>query len=147
MDDAATRIDPAISHAGDDLRADALMPAQFYPARRGSAEIEPILRLMGGILADAVRSFQRNFDAKSASRRQEFREARTWIFHKNLDGPFSFAEVCATLDIDPQRLRALITRWEKNKRPGDKPRMIRRSAVSIDGPLAAGRRKRVRRGL
>ena len=52
--------------AGDELRADALMPAQFYPARRGSASVEPIMRLMGGILADAVRSFQRNFEAKQS---------------------------------------------------------------------------------
>ena len=147
MEEPATQIDPTVSHAGDDLRADALMPAQFYPARRGSSEIEPIMRLMGGILADAVRSFQRNFEAKSSSRRQEFREARTWIFHRNMEGPFSFEEVCATLDIDPHRLRGLITRWEKNKRPGEKPRMIRRSAVSIDGPLAMRRRKRARRGL
>lgn len=147
MEEPGTRIDPTSSHAGDDLRADALMPAQFYPARRGSAEIEPIMRLMGGILADAVRCFQRNFDATSPSRRQEFREARNWIFNRKADGPFSFAEVCETLDIDPQRLRALITRWEKNKSPGDKPRMIRRSAVSIDGPLAFRRSKRTRRGL
>ena len=147
MNEPATQIDPTVGHAGDDLRADALMPAQFYPARRGSASVEPIMRLMGGILADAVRSFQRNFDATSPSRRQEFREARTWIFHRNADGPFSFAEVCENLDIDPHRLRALILRWEKNKRPGDKPRMIRRSAVSIDGPLATRRRKRAPRGL
>ena len=89
------------------------------------------MRLMGGILADAVRSFQRNFDATSASRRQEFREARAWLFHRNMEGPFSFAEVCETLNIDPHRLRDLIIRWEKNQRPGDKPRMIRRSAVKI----------------
>jgi len=104
MEEPGTRIDPTSSHAGDDLRADALMPAQFYPARRGSAEIEPIMRLMGGILADAVRCFQRNFDATSPSRRQEFREARSWIFNRKADGPFSFAEVCETLDIDPTAL-------------------------------------------
>jgi hypothetical protein len=146
MDYAGTRIEP-VSSAGDDLRADALMPAQFYPARRGSAEIEPIMRLMGGILADAVRCFQRNLGATSPGRRQEFREARTWIFRAKADGPFSFEDVCEALEIDPHRLRTLITRWEKNKRPGDKPRMIRRSAVSIDGPLAARRRKRAPRGL
>ena len=36
-------------------------PHNFIPARRGSASVEPIMRLMGGMLADAVRSFQRNF--------------------------------------------------------------------------------------
>jgi hypothetical protein len=55
--------------------------------------------------------------------------------------------VCEALEIDPHRLRALITRWEKNKLPSDKPRMIRRSAVSIDGPLVSRGRKRAPRGL
>lgn len=70
--------------------ADAVMPAQFYPTRRGSASVEPIVRLMGGILADAVRCFQRNFDARTQTRRQEFREAKFWIFYDKGEGPFSF---------------------------------------------------------
>ena len=65
MYDAARRIDSA-SSASEDLsfRADAVMPAQFYPARRGSASVEPIKRLMAGILVDAVRCFQNNFEAR-----------------------------------------------------------------------------------
>ena len=140
MDDPGTRIDP-IGLAGDELRADAIMPAQFYPARRGSASVEPIMRLMGGILADAVRCVQRNFEAKSPSRRQEYREAKFWIFHDKGGGPFSFEDVCDALEIDPHRLRDLIIRWEKNRRPGDKPRMIRRSAVQINGRVQSRRRK------
>jgi hypothetical protein len=141
MDDAVMRVESTTDTAGDELRADAVMPAQFYPARRGSASVEPIMRLMGGILADAVRSFQRNFEAKSPSRRQEFREARFWIFHDKTDGPFSFEDVCDALGIDPRRLRTLILTWEKNKRPGDKPRMIRRSAVNLGGRMQSSRRK------
>jgi hypothetical protein len=141
MDDAVMRIESTSDTAGDELRADAVMPAQFYPARRGSASVEPIMRLMGGILADAVRTFQRNFEAKSPSRRQEFREARFWIFHDKTDGPFSFEDVCDALGIDPRRLRTLILTWEKNKRPGDKPRMIRRSAVNLGGRMQSSRRK------
>jgi hypothetical protein len=141
MDDAVTRIDSTIGTAGDEFRADAVMPAQFYPARRGSAQVEPIMRLMGGILADAVRSFQRNFEAKSPSRRQEYREARFWIFHDKADGPFSFEDVCDALGIDPRRLRSLILSWEKSRRPGDKLRMIRRSAVQVGGQVRSRRRK------
>jgi hypothetical protein len=141
MENTGAQIDSTIGSAGDDLRGDALMPAQFYPVRRGSASVEPIMRLMGGILADAVRSYQRNFEAQGASRRQEFRETRHWIFDAKEDGPFSFEDVCEALDIDPRRLRELITRWEKNKRPGDKPRMIRRSAVNTGGQVKLRRRK------
>jgi hypothetical protein len=141
MNEPVTRIDP-IAPAGDELGADALMPAQFYPGRRGSSSIEPITRLMGGVLADAVRSFQRNFEARSPSGRQEFREARFWIFYDKREGPFSFEDVCDALGIDPRRLRELITRWEKNRRVGDKPRMIRRAAVNVGGRLTSRRTRR-----
>ena len=141
MENTGARIDSTMSSAGDELQADALMPAQFYPARRGSASVEPITRLMGGILVDAVRAFQRNFEAKSPDRRQEFKEARFWLFHDNADGPFSFEDVCDALGIDQRRLRDLILNWEKNKRPGDKPRMIRRSAVHPGGRVRSRRTK------
>jgi len=86
-----------------------------------------------------VRSYQRNFEAQTGSRRQEFSEARRWIFDTKEDGPFSFEDVCETLNIDPSRLRELIIRWEKTQRPGDKPRMIRRSAVKTGGRLRSRR--------
>ena len=140
MDDPGTQI-YSMDTASDDLRADALMPAQFYPARRGSASVEPIMRLMGGILADALRCFQRNFEARQRERKQEFREARFWLLHDRGDGPFSFEDVCDALGIDPRRLRSLILSWEKSRRPGDKLRMIRRSAVQVGGPVRARRRK------
>ena len=140
MDDPGTQI-YSMDTAGDDLRADALMPAQFYPARRGSASVEPIMRLMGGILADALRCFQRNFEARQRERKQEFREARFWLLHDKGDGPFSFEDVCDALGIDPRRLRHLIIHWEKNRRAGEKPRLIRRSAVNVGGRMQS-RRKR-----
>lgn len=140
MDEPGTQI-YSVDTAGDDLRADALMPAQFYPARRGSASVEPIMRLMGGILADALRCFQRNFEASQRERKQEFREARFWLLHDRGDGPFSFEDVCDALGIDPRRLRHLIVHWEKNRRAGEKPRMIRRSAVNVGGRVQS-RRKR-----
>ena len=125
-----TRIDPA---ASDDLsfRADALMPAQFYPARRGSASVEPIMRLMAGVLIDAVRSYQNNFEARHASRRQEFREARLWIFDNKGAGPFSFRSVCDSLELDPGDLRTWIIRWQEKRRAGERQRLIRRSPVNI----------------
>lgn len=140
MDDPGTRIDP-MGVAGDELRADAVMPAQFYPPRRGSAESEPIVRLMGGVLADAVRCVQRNLGANSSTRRQEFREARLWIFDNQGEGPFSYVDVCDTLGIDPHRLREWIVRWEKDRHPGERPRMIRRSAVLIGGRVPSRRSK------
>ena len=138
MSDPGIRID-STGPAGDELsfRADAVMPAQFYPARRGAASVEPIMRLMAGILIDAVRCFQRNFEARGSDRRQEFREAQFRIFDDKANGPFSFQCVCESLEIDPCGLREWILRWQKDRRSGEKQRMIRRSPVNIAGPIPA----------
>lgn len=127
-----TRIDAAGPASGDlSFRADAVMPAQFYPARRGSASVEPIMRLMAGILIDAVRCFQNNFEAGHPGKRQEFREARLWIFDDRGTGPFSFRSVCDSLEVDPHSLRNWLAHWQEKRRTGDRPRMIRRSPVKI----------------
>src|SRR6202035_2415415 len=101
MDDPRTRID-LMGPADDEfsLRADAVMPSQFYPARHRSASVESIMRLMAVILIDAVRCFQRNFEARHPNRRQQFREAQSWIFDDRGNGPFSFQCVCDSLETD-----------------------------------------------
>jgi hypothetical protein len=137
MHDPGTRIDTTLINpagpASDDLsfRADAVMPTQFYPARPGSASGEPIMRLMAGILIDAVRCFQNNFEARHPSRRQEFMEARLWIFDDRGPGPFSFRSVCDSLEVDPRGLRNWIVRWQEKSRSGERQHMIRRSRVNI----------------
>lgn len=138
MSDPGMRIDPMVP-AGDELsfRADAVMPAQFYPARRGAASVEPIMRLMAGILIDAIRCFQRNFEVRSSDRRQEFREAQFWIFDDKANGPFSFQCVCESLEIDSRGLREWIRSWQKGRCSGEKQRMIRRSPVNNAGPIPA----------
>jgi hypothetical protein len=105
------------------FRADAVVPAQFYPARPGSASVEPIMRLMAGILIDAVRCFQNNFEARHPSRRQEFNllaprfspSQRAWVLAGKLvkvdpSVPASAgrAETTASLRFD----------WERQDRPG-----------------------------
>src|SRR5271155_1434565 len=119
MNDPTTRIE-LTGPTGDEpsLSADAFMPAQFYPARRVAASVEPCMRLMAGILIDAVRCFQRNYGAGESNRRQEFREAKSWIFDDLGDGPFSFLEVCNWLEIDPRGLRDWIDRGHKDRHSG-----------------------------
>jgi hypothetical protein len=138
MNDPGMRIDPRIDPngpVGDDFRADSVMPAQFYPPRRRAASFEPIVRLMGAILIDAIRCFQNNFEARLPSAQQEFREAQLWIFDDKSDGPFSFESVCAALQVDSRGLRDALLRWKRERRAGAKPRIIRRSPVSIVGRM------------
>jgi hypothetical protein len=105
-------------------------PHNFTP--RGAASVEPIRRLMAGILIDAVRCFQRNFEARSSDRRQKFREARVWIFDTR-ETDLSLSRACNSLEIDPRSLRNSIVGRQKDRRSGEKQRMIRRSPVNIAG--------------
>ncbi len=106
--------------------------------------MEPVIRLMGGILIDAVRCFQRNFEALDLNRRLEFREAKFWIFDHEGNGPFSFQNVCESLEIDPSGLRNWIVRWQKDRHPGSKRRVIRRSPVNRAKRMQSSRRSHYR---
>ena len=132
MDYSSAQIDTT-GPASDALfsQGDSVLPVQFYPARRGSASVEPVLRLMAAVLSDAMRCFQRNFAARHTHGRREFREAQFWIFEDKGTGPFSFEDVCDALGIDSGRLRASIVRWEKDMRSGDTQRMTRSFPVNI----------------
>ena len=138
MDHPHTQVD-RVAPGADEFRFDSVMPAQFYPPRRRSAAFEPIVRLMGAILIDAVRCYQNNFEAYLPSAQQEFREARLWIFDNKSDGPFSFESVCNALQIDSRGLRASLLRWKGERQAGAKPRIIRRSPVNIAGPMGLSR--------
>jgi hypothetical protein len=141
MNEPHTLIDP-IGMAGDELRADAVMPVQFYPARRASVSVEPILRLMDAVLVDAVRCFRRNFEARHRDGRQEFREAQFWIFHDKRSGPFSFEDVCDALGVDPRRLRDLIVRWENDRGSSDRQRMTRNIPIDLAKRMQSRRGRR-----
>jgi hypothetical protein len=54
-----------------------ILPEQFYGARRGTSEVEPLRRLMIAMLVDAVRCFETKFDARQPATRQEFAEVRS----------------------------------------------------------------------
>jgi hypothetical protein len=107
-----------------------LCPPSFTQLDQARHQL-PIMRPMAGILIDAVRCFQNNFEARHPSRRQEFREARLWIFDDRGTGPFSFRSVCDSLEVDPRGLRNWIVRWQERRRSGERQRMIRRSPVNI----------------
>jgi hypothetical protein len=107
----------------------AILPAQFYGARRGTSEIEPLRRLMIAMLVDAVRYFETKFDAHQPARRQEFAEVRSWIFSDADDGVFSFKAVCDALGVDPGVTRKGLTRWEEKRFAGQKRRAIRHLAL------------------
>jgi len=130
--DTVARIDsPAAAKGEFPFQPEAVLPVQFHYARRDTALVDGIKRLMCAILIDAVRSFQINLEARKPARQQQFREAHFWIFSDMGYGPFCFKEVCIALGLDPQSVRRWLPCWQRRKRAGEKPPPIRRSSIGI----------------
>ena len=88
-----------------------LLPVQFHSA----ASPTPYHRLLGAILEDAIRCFQKNCGARSIRRHRIFREAEEWLFDSRGTGFTSSLTVCESLGIDPNQLRRYLRKWKRNK--------------------------------
>jgi|SRR5271157_2974014 len=117
MDDLGTRIDP-MGPAGDELsfRADAVMPAQFYPACPGcfsrtdrAPDGEHSYRCGAMFFSVISKRVIRTDGRNSGKLRSGFSTTRR-------NGPFSFQCVCDALEIDPRGLSNWIIRWQKDRR-------------------------------
>jgi hypothetical protein len=132
------------------LQPEAVMPVQFYGARRGGEQVEAVKRLMCAILEDALRCFERNLQACTTLRRREFREAENWLFSRSEgEGLFSFENVCDALGVDPNRLRRAISQRRASVLTCQTPNpLLRRSPViraSSKSVLLGARANRAKR--
>ena len=77
-----------------------LEPIGVEPSR------EPENRLMLAVLEEALVTFQRGINSPVPERRKRFCEVDKWVLEKDSDWPFSFENICHTLRIDPDYIRA-----------------------------------------
>jgi hypothetical protein len=111
------------------FEAEPILPCQFFEGRTKHEALEPEQRLMLAVLTDAVRCYQVGCDAQRTSRIRAFREAEEWLFSAKGYGPFSFENVCHTLDITPEYLRKMLRKWRIGRVGGVRGPAIRRSTV------------------
>jgi hypothetical protein len=90
--------------------SDPVVFEQFFkPAIRGGEE-----RLMLAVLQDAVECFQANALSEQPWEKKLFQEAETWILEKNTDWPFSFENICETLQLNPDFIRRGLIVWKES---------------------------------
>src|SRR5882724_3166013 len=100
------RIDPASFGP-----ADPVVIEQFFKnGIRGGEE-----RLMLAVLQDAVECFQEYVLAQYPWEKKLFQEAEDWILEKNTDSPFSFENICETLQLHPDYIRQGLLVWKQAK--------------------------------
>jgi hypothetical protein len=112
--------------------AEVLLPVQFHQRANSASSGEPLRRLLVALLLDAIRCVQKTFDARQSARRQDYGDARSWIFSDDDRPVFSFKAVCDALDVEPNVVRKYLVQWEEKRLNGEQPpRIIRRKAVSL----------------
>jgi hypothetical protein len=92
--------------------ADPIVIEQFFKNAIYGGE----QRLMLAVLQDAVECFQEHIQAQYVWEKKLFREAEDWILEKNTDWPFSFENICETLQLNPDYIRRGLLVWKEAKR-------------------------------
>ena len=92
------------------LAPDAILPSQYF-GHRDRTDMAGERRLMVAVLEDALRCFQKHVADRDPKGRQLYLDAEEWIMTDNATWFFSFPNVCATLDLDPDYVRQGLARW------------------------------------
>jgi hypothetical protein len=85
---------------------DTVLPEQFFWSLKRRGELDGERRLMMAVLEDGVACFQKHGQTTDPKRRQLFVDAKEWITSTDTTWFFSFENVCATLGLDADYLRA-----------------------------------------
>ncbi|HUK41693.1 MAG TPA: hypothetical protein VLX11_11630 [Candidatus Acidoferrales bacterium] len=99
------------------LTDDTTNSQQYSDSLRRTEYLEPEKVLLLAILEDAIHGFENYRSATDRAGRERFKEAEEWIMRSGNDWIFSFDNVCALLDLNPQYLRrGLVARQEQERK-------------------------------
>jgi hypothetical protein len=101
---------------------DVILPEQFYEPQNGLEHISGEKALMLAVLEDGIRCFQEHLKNPRVRPRLLARQAEKWIRSPDWDWPFSFNNVCESLALNPECLRARLLAPRENGEPTPKPR-------------------------
>jgi len=85
---------------------DSEMPARYWEAVQGKADLEPERKLMLAVLEEAIHTYRQNI----LTSRRLLRDVEAWLFDDQADDPFSFQAICDALDLSPECVRRGILR-------------------------------------
>jgi hypothetical protein len=85
-----------------------ILPSQWW--ERSRAASSPEMRLVAAVLENAIDCIVKNVGARRGPRLKDFTDACTWVFEDRPDWPFSFANVCDILNLDPTAVRERVRR-------------------------------------
>ena len=135
------------------LQPDTLLPSQYFAALKRKGQHEPERRLAIAVLQDAVDCYQKHLCARDRKARQLFLDAEEWITAEDRTWFFAFENVCDTLGLAPEYLRAGLLKWRaaERRRVGDAAvaavvRQIEEDPIAEDEDTGRGGLRLVHRG-
>jgi hypothetical protein len=90
---------------------DAAGCAKLSLDRSDTLHDTPAVRLMRAVLVQAVGDLKRYATASNRGGRKLFARAAAWVASDDVEWPFSFRSICEALDVDPCRVRAIVSQW------------------------------------
>lgn len=98
-----------------DYRAEyPVLSAQFFP-KNFPRRVEGEMRLMAAVLENAIHVYQQNFDKRGMKSERLFREEEEWFQARDYRWPFSFVNVCAALNLDPEYILMQLRKWKEGE--------------------------------
>ncbi len=85
-----------------------ILPEQFFADTRGIDDALGERGLMLAVLEDAIRNYQDHLHSSRVRPRLLARQAERWISSEDTSWPFSFENICSSLEIEPAGLRAKV---------------------------------------
>jgi hypothetical protein len=87
------------------FEGDVIAPEQYREIFSRGRHLEPEQELMLAILCDAIECIFKYCEEPVPMRAKLFRDAQEWLFDEEEKEPFSFLNVCDSLNFDPGYLR------------------------------------------
>ena len=105
---------------------DVILPAQFYENATTLEHASGEKALMLAVLEDGIRCFQEHLKNPRVRPRLLARQAERWIRSTDWEWPFSFNNVCESLDLNPDCLRSKLLAPRAEGAGPSKPRSSHR---------------------
>ena len=103
-------------HSASLFGPDTLVPAQYFDRVGGDAAFQPEKRLMLAVLEEAIATYQRHVMGTTRRSARLVEEVEEWVAGVGGEWPFSFDNICAALDLEPEYLRTGMQRWKEAER-------------------------------
>lgn len=111
MGEAATNVNNGRIRTGALFEPDILTTHEFFGVFRQKGHFAPEEKLMFAVLTDAVECFQKYVDTSSRRCRTLFAQADAWIASTESHWPYSFEQICLTLNLSPSYIRFGLMQW------------------------------------